>query len=115
MLGKSGNSRAHRDGTKQAEETKKERRVKRGIEIAAPIEDWKALTGAKELARWFPLEARVTPGELFTGRVEFVREPRDFCLTICELRDDLLWLPIEGPPDRIEVQAWLSALALDPS
>lgn len=48
---------------KQAEEPKKERRVEREVKINAPIaEVWKALTDAKELARWFPLEARVTPG-----------------------------------------------------
>ena len=47
----------------QAEEPKKERRLEKEIEIAVPIEEvWKALTDANELARWFPLEARVTPG-----------------------------------------------------
>jgi uncharacterized protein YndB with AHSA1/START domain len=33
------------------------------IEIAAPVEAvWKALTDAEELERWFPLDARATPG-----------------------------------------------------
>ncbi len=33
------------------------------VEIAAPVDAvWKALTKADELSRWFPLEARVTPG-----------------------------------------------------
>ena len=33
------------------------------IRIAAPVEEvWRALTDAEELARWFPLEARVEPG-----------------------------------------------------
>jgi len=33
------------------------------LEIAAPPEDvWKAITDPRELERWFPLEARVTPG-----------------------------------------------------
>lgn len=243
---------------KQAEETKKERRLEQEIEIAAPIEDvWKALTDANELTRWFPLEARVTPGlggkifvswgpalegeaeilawepgkkfawkdpmglvewtlearggktvvrllqsgflgdtdwenewfdstsygwifmllslqvalerhrgaprqvawprlnvtlsredayrklltsgalftedirtmlkpgepyslkstagDSFSGRVAFVREPRGFCLTIRELNDALLWITIEGPPDKIEAQAWLSAFAVPPS
>jgi uncharacterized protein YndB with AHSA1/START domain len=54
-------------------------------------------------------------GESFSGRVEFVREPRGFCLTVRELNDALLWLTIEGPPESIEVQAWLSAFALDPA
>jgi uncharacterized protein YndB with AHSA1/START domain len=53
-----------------------------------------------------------TGGESFTGRVEFVREPRGFCLTVHELNDALLWLTIEGPPDKIEVQAWLSAFSV---
>lgn len=34
------------------------------VEIEAPIERvWRALTEAAELERWFPLEARVEPGE----------------------------------------------------
>lgn len=34
------------------------------IEIDAPVEAvWKALTDARELERWFPLDARVEPGE----------------------------------------------------
>ncbi|MGH9602989.1 MAG: SRPBCC family protein [Terriglobales bacterium] len=33
------------------------------IEIPAPVEAvWKALTDAEELTRWFPLQARATPG-----------------------------------------------------
>jgi uncharacterized protein YndB with AHSA1/START domain len=33
------------------------------IELDAPIEAvWKALTDARELERWFPLDARVEPG-----------------------------------------------------
>ena len=39
------------------------RTIVKEIEIAAPIEAvWKTLTDPDELARWFPLEARVTPG-----------------------------------------------------
>ena len=244
--------------TPTGEEQKKERRVEREIEIAAPVEEvWKALTDGKELERWFPLEARVTPGlggkifvswgkdcegeaeilawepgkkfawkdpmglvewtlearggktfvrllqsgflgnsdwenewfdstsygwgfmllslqvalerhrgaarqvawprlkvkqsredvyrklmsagalfmqdpnaalqsdknfslstttgDSFTGRVEFVREQRGFCLMIRELNDALLWLTIEGSPGKVEVQAWLSAFSLEPS
>jgi uncharacterized protein YndB with AHSA1/START domain len=34
------------------------------LDIAAPVEQvWHALTDAHELTRWFPLEARVVPGE----------------------------------------------------
>jgi uncharacterized protein YndB with AHSA1/START domain len=40
------------------------RAAKGEIEIDAPIEVvWKALTDARELERWFPLDARVEPGE----------------------------------------------------
>jgi uncharacterized protein YndB with AHSA1/START domain len=40
------------------------RRVEASIDIEAPVEAvWKALTDAEELSRWFPLRARVTPGE----------------------------------------------------
>jgi len=45
------------------EKEKTERRLEKTIEIAAPVDEvWKALTDGKELANWFPLEARVTPG-----------------------------------------------------
>jgi len=57
----------------------------------------------------------MTTGDSFTGRVEFVREPRGFCLTVGELNDALLWLTIEGAAGQLEVQAWLSAFSLDPS
>jgi hypothetical protein len=54
-------------------------------------------------------------GESYSGRVEFVREPRGFCLTVRELNDAVLWLTTEGAPGGIEAQAWLSAFAIDPS
>jgi uncharacterized protein YndB with AHSA1/START domain len=39
------------------------RSVERRVEIDAPVDAvWKALTDAEELTRWFPLNARVTPG-----------------------------------------------------
>ena len=39
------------------------RKIEKQIEIAAsPEAVWKALTDPQELTRWFPLEARVTPG-----------------------------------------------------
>jgi uncharacterized protein YndB with AHSA1/START domain len=41
----------------------KPRVIETTLEIAAPVETvWKALTDARELERWFPLQARVTPG-----------------------------------------------------
>ena len=39
------------------------REVEREIEIDAPVDAvWRALTDARELERWFPLEAEMTPG-----------------------------------------------------
>jgi uncharacterized protein YndB with AHSA1/START domain len=41
-----------------------ERVIETTVEIAAPVDSvWKAITDARELERWFPLQARVTPGE----------------------------------------------------
>lgn len=40
------------------------RKFDMSIDIAAPPDNvWRALTEAQELTRWFPLEARVVPGE----------------------------------------------------
>lgn len=40
------------------------REIEKEILILAPVEEvWKALTDAELLTRWFPLEAKVTPGE----------------------------------------------------
>src|SRR5208283_990351 len=50
--------------TTKTEETKRPHRLEKKIEIAASIEEvWSALTDAKKLQNWFPLEARVTPGK----------------------------------------------------
>jgi uncharacterized protein YndB with AHSA1/START domain len=47
----------------KAEQPKTERRIERKVEIEAPIKNvWKALTEARALKNWFPLDARVTPG-----------------------------------------------------
>jgi len=43
--------------------TDKARVIETTLEIDAPISAvWKAITDAKELERWFPLQAKVTPG-----------------------------------------------------
>jgi uncharacterized protein YndB with AHSA1/START domain len=40
------------------------RTIENEIEINAPVSAvWKALTDAEELTRWFPLQAKVTPGQ----------------------------------------------------
>lgn len=51
-------------------------------------------------------------GSTFSGRVEFVRPPRGFCVSVESLNDALLWLTIEGAPGNHEVQLWLSAYGL---
>ena len=48
----------------KATKDRRARAFEMSIDIAAPSEAvWSALTEARELTRWFPLEARVTPGE----------------------------------------------------
>jgi len=51
-------------------------------------------------------------GESFEGRVEFVRPPRGFCLSVRHLNDALFWLTIEGGAGRHEAQIWLSTYNL---
>jgi uncharacterized protein YndB with AHSA1/START domain len=48
----------------EVERERPRREIERVIEIDAPAEAvWKALTDARELERWFPLDAEITPGE----------------------------------------------------
>lgn len=48
---------------KPAPEERKAHRQEKEVEIAASVEDvWKAMTDPEQLAGWFALEARVTPG-----------------------------------------------------
>ena len=48
---------------KPVNETKLERRVDKKVVIDASIDEvWKALTDAKELARWFPLARNLSAG-----------------------------------------------------
>ncbi len=47
----------------KVENQKVERRVDREIAIDAPLKSvWRAVSEARALKNWFPLEARVTPG-----------------------------------------------------
>jgi hypothetical protein len=48
-------------------------------------------------------------GENYSGRVQFVRALRGFCISVRELNDALLWVTRDGAPEKIEVQIWLSA------
>ena len=57
-------SREENKDDRAAEEPAATRAATGEIEIEAPVEAvWKALTDARELERWFPLDARVEPGE----------------------------------------------------
>lgn len=51
---------------------------------------------------------KTSTGERYSGRVEFLRELRGFCLSVRELNDALLWLTIEGAGEELDVQLWLS-------
>jgi hypothetical protein len=51
-------------------------------------------------------------GENFEGRVEFVRQPRGFCISVRQLNDALFWLTIEGIAGQHDAQIWLSAYNL---
>jgi hypothetical protein len=55
---------------------------------------------------------RTTAGATYSGRTEFLRNARGFCLSVSELNDALFWLTIEGTPGKVEVQIWLSAFGL---
>jgi uncharacterized protein YndB with AHSA1/START domain len=55
---------------------------------------------------------KTTTGEVYSGRVEFVRAQRGFCVSVREMNDALLWLTIEGVSGKIEAQLWLSAFCL---
>ncbi|HET6639495.1 MAG TPA: SRPBCC domain-containing protein, partial [Gemmatimonadota bacterium] len=56
-------SREENKDVRAVKERPATRAAKGEIAIDAPVEVvWKALTDARELERWFPLEARVKPG-----------------------------------------------------
>lgn len=65
-------------------------------------------SATKKLREGGRYSARAASGEQFSGRVEFVRPPRGFCVTVENLNEALLWLTIEGSPGKHEVQLWLS-------
>jgi uncharacterized protein YndB with AHSA1/START domain len=55
---------------------------------------------------------KAATGEEWSGRVEFVKPPRGFCVTVKELNDALLWLTIEGAGPRHDAQLWFSTYQL---
>jgi len=75
--------------------------------LAAPGGLFREGAGGLAASSEYMLEAAT--GENFEGRVEFVRPPRGFCISVRELNDALLWLTIEGSGAEHEVQLWFSA------
>lgn len=75
-------------------------------QLAAPGGLFREGAGGLAAGSDYMLEAAT--GESFEGRVEFVRAPRGFCLSVRHLNDALLWITIEGIPGEHEVQLWLS-------
>lgn len=53
--------------------------------------------------------ATTTTGQNYSGQVEFLKPLRGFCISIRELNEALFWVTIEGTPDKIDAQIWLSA------
>ncbi len=56
--------------------------------------------------------AKTAWGETYSGYVKFVVPSRGFCVSVKELNDALLWVTIEGSPESLEAQVWLSAYAI---
>jgi uncharacterized protein YndB with AHSA1/START domain len=70
------------------------------------------VAGARELRPGRRYSLETSTGERFEGRVEFLRPPRGFCLTVESLHDALFWVTMEGAPGKLDVQLWLSAYGL---
>ncbi len=61
---------------KPVNETKLERRIEKEVVIDASIDEvWKALTGAKELARWFPLARNPSAGPVTSNASAIISLP----------------------------------------
>jgi len=75
--------------------------------LAAPGGLFREGAGGLVAGADYMLEAAT--GGNFEGRVEFVRPPRGFCISVRDLNDALLWVTIEGIAGEHEVQLWLSA------
>ena len=96
---------------------RRSRAVEKEIELNAPVEAvWKALTDGKELARWFPLEARVKPGvggEVFLSWGEWCQGTGE--IDVWEPNKRLRWLePLpgmseQGAPAHLAVEWTLEA------
>ena len=110
--------------TPPATTDKKRRSFSMSIDIdATPEEVWRALTDAGELMRWFPLQARVTPGKggsVFWGWDEhFAWESQidawepERRLRLVENRPafDVNGEPLPGPPEQLAMEFTLETHA----
>ena len=68
-----------------------------------------AATNLREGERY---SLRTATGDTWNGRVEFVRPPRGFCVTVEPLNDALAWLTIEGAGPDHDTQLWFSTYGL---
>ena len=78
--------------------------------LAAPNGLFREGAGGLATGSHYMLEAAT--GESFEGRVEFVKPPRGFCVSVQPLNDALLWLTIEGAGPKHDVQLWFSTYGL---
>ena len=78
--------------------------------LAAPGGLFREGAGGLKVDGEYMLES--ASGESYEGRVEFVKPPRGFCLSVRHLNDALFWLTIEGIAGEHEAQIWLSTYNL---
>jgi uncharacterized protein YndB with AHSA1/START domain len=90
---------------------------------ATPDEVWRALTDAEELVRWFPLQARVTPGEggtmswdwdgqfTWNSRIDVWEPGRRLVLVEDRPSVDVKGTPLPGPSHRIAMEFTLESHA----
>ncbi len=54
-------------------------------------------------------------GEMISGQVELVKEPRGVCLRVSEWNNALFWVTIEGAGGKFDAQVWISTFGLPQS
>jgi uncharacterized protein YndB with AHSA1/START domain len=110
--------------TPPATTDKKRRNFSMSIDIdATPEEVWRALTDAGELMRWFPLQARVSPGKggsVFWGwdeqwawesQIDAWEPPRRLRLVENRTAFDVNGEPLPGPPEQLAMEFTLETHA----
>jgi uncharacterized protein YndB with AHSA1/START domain len=92
---------------KNNKETRKT--IEMTVTIDAPVETvWRALTEAEELTNWFPLEARVTPGEGGVIRLSWGGNMAgEAPITIWEPNRHFRWVEGDDPDTQVVVEFFL--------